>query len=525
MNHNKIVRLLGLSTVLGFTAMVQPIFAEGATPSVLSVNVKNEAFELKQEADRLIAQDKFDEALNQYEKALKSDPNVLSVSEKIQLARYYSWVDKLDEGIAVLQQLHKEQPNNSEVKTLLARFLSWKNNTNEAMRLSDEVLMQDPLNTEALHVKADLLAWNANASDSLAYYDKALERGDNFDIRLGYAYAQLSVGALDKAMLERAKLVPRFGYQTINLAKLDTAIEKAKKGELPTPTRRDSIDLPALSYYHDSDGNIVKTIRTTYNFNVNRFSGDVSYRHGEASNDTLSNRFDTLSVNAGTALYSSLRVHAGIGYVINHSDSINNTMTGHLGVNYYRGDWEGGAVLYREALLDTAGLVDNTIRMNGGEVYLSKAMEGHNTVYGSYAHRSYSDDNDANDLRVGIKHVLDFANPRVTVGYAIRYLDFERQSLGGYFDPNNFISHQIFAGMEYRDGKSTYYLDPYVGFQSFERYDTSSNDFYGGGSLRWRYQFTPKLYTEMNAEAGNYALEQAAGYNYYMVGARLNISF
>ncbi|MDP3464434.1 MAG: tetratricopeptide repeat protein [Sulfuricurvum sp.] len=525
MNHKKLYHLLSLSAAVVVGAIVQPVYVQAESSSVLSVNVQNKAFELKREADSLIAQDKIDEALIRYEEALKSDPTVLSVAEKIQLARYYSWVDKLDEGIVHLKQLREEHPDNSEVKTLLARFLSWKNNPKEAMRLSDEVLQSDPLNSEALHVKADLLAWNSNASDSLEYYQKALERGDNFDVRLGYAYAQLSVGELDKAISERSKLTPRFPYQTTNLAKLDDAIFKAKRGELPTVQSGNSIDLPALSYYHDSDGNIVKTIRTTYNFNVNNFSGDVSYRHGSASNGALSNRFDSISTNVGTALYSSLRAHAGVGYVIDRSNSTNNTMTGHVGVNYYRGDWEAGAVLYREALLDTAQLIDNAISMNGGEVHLSKALEGHNAIYGSYAHRSYSDDNDANDLRVGIKHVFDLTNPRVTVGYAIRYLDFERQSGGGYFDPDNFISHQLFAGLEYREGKSTYYLDPYAGFQSFDRYGASSNDFYGGGSIRWRYQFTPKLYSEMNAETGNYALDQAAGYNYYMMGARLNIAF
>lgn len=524
MSYKKKYHLLGLSTVILLSGITQPVYGKEA-PSVKSVNVNNEAFELKQEAERLLVQEKIDEALAKYEQALKSDPNVLSVPDKIQLARYYSWVDKLDEGIALLQQLHKEYPDNTEVEALLARFLSWRDNPKEAMKLSDDVLQRDPTNAEALHVKADLLAWNANASESLSYYQKALDRGDNFDVRLGYAYAQLSAGKLDEAIAERAKLVPRFSYQTANLAKLDTAIQNAKNGQLPQAQNSSSVDLPYLTYYHDSDGNIVKTLRTTYNFNVDNFTGDVSYRHGDARDGTLSNRFDTINANVGTALLSSLRVHAGVGYVTNRSGDTDNTMTGHLGANYYLGDWEAGAVVYREALLDTAELIDNAIRVNGGEVYLSKAVDDRNTIFGSYGHRSYSDDNDADDVRVGIRHVLDYANPRVTVGYAIRYLDFKRQSLGGYFDPDNFISHQLFARVEYRDGKSTYYLDPYVGFQSFDRYNESSNDFYGGGSIRWRYKLTPKIYSELSGEGGNYAMDQASGYNYYMLGAGLNFSF
>lgn len=524
MSYKKIYHFLGLSTAVLLGGILQPVYGAEAS-SAKSVNVNNEAFELKQEAQRLITQDKIDEALLKYEQALKGDPNVLSVSEKVQLARYYSWVDKLDEGIALLRTADKEHPNNSEVKVLLARLLSWKNNPKEAMKLSDDVLQKDPTNVEALHVKADLLAWNVNASESLSYYQKALERGDNFDVRLGYAYAQLSAGELDEAISERSKLVPRFSYQTVNLAKLDVAIQNVKNGQLPRAQSSSSLDLPYLSYYHDSDGNIVKTVRTTYNFNVKNFTGDVSYRYGDASDGRLSNRFDTINANVGTALLTSLRVHAGIGYAINRSGDTDKTMTGHLGTNYYRGDWEAGAAVYREAMLDTAVLIDNAIRVNGGEAYLSKAMGARNTIYGSYGHRSYSDNNYANDLKVGIKHVLDYTNPRVTLGYAIRYLDFERQSLGGYFDPNNFLSHQLFARVEYHDGKSTYYVDPYVGFQSFDRNNQSSNDFYGGGNLRWRYQWMPKLYSELNAEGGNYAMQQASGYNYYMLGARLNLSF
>lgn len=524
MSYKKIYHLLGLSTAIVLGGVVQPVYG-AETSFVKSVNVQNKAFELKQEAERLIVLEKINEALTKYEEALKSDPNVLSVPEKIQMARYYSWVDKPDEGIALLQQLHKEHPDNSEVEVLLARFLSWKNNPKEAMKLSDDVLQRDPKNAEALHVKADLLAWNSNASESLFYYQKALERGDNFDVRLGYAYARLSVGELDKAMSERAKLVPRFNYQTANLAKLDTAIQNAKNGKLPQAQNSSSLDLPYVTYYHDTDGNIVKTIRATYSFNVNNYTGNVSYRHGDASDGTLSNRFDTISANVGTALMSSLRVHTGIGYVTNRSGNTDNTMTGHLGANYYLGDWEVGAVVYREALLDTAVLIDKARRVNGGEVSLLKAVDDRNSIFGSYGRRFYSDDNDADDVKVGVKHVLDYTNPRVTVGFSVRYLDFKRQSSGGYFDPNNFLSEQVFAKVEYRDGKSTYYVDPYVGFQSFDRYSKSSNDFYGGGSIRWRYQLTPKIYSEFSGEGGNYAINQASGYNYYMLGAGLNFSF
>jgi hypothetical protein len=54
------------------------------------------------------------------------------------------------------------------------------------------------------------------------------------------------------------------------------------------------------------------------------------------------------------------------------------------------------------------------------------------------------DDNNSNDLLLSLRYALRRENPGINTGYRFRYLDFNRQSLGGYFDPEGFLSHQLY---------------------------------------------------------------------------------
>jgi hypothetical protein len=123
-------------------------------------------------------------------------------------------------------------------------------------------------------------------------------------------------------------------------------------------------------------------------------------------------------------------------------------------------------------------------------------------------------------------YTLLTGNPHLRVGYRFRYLNFERQSRSGYFDPNDFMSHQIFVACSAETGRLYGYLEPYGGLQSFRRNGVRSNDdLFGGVSGTVGYRVTNNLRAEFNGEFGNYALQTAAGFEYYQIGGRLLISF
>jgi hypothetical protein len=103
------------------------------------------------------------------------------------------------------------------------------------------------------------------------------------------------------------------------------------------------------------------------------------------------------------------------------------------------------------------------------------------------------------------------------------YLDFARQTRSGYFDPDNFISPQVFTTISFEREKLYGYLEPFLGYQTFHRYGDSSNDITGGGYGLLGIRLSKHFSLEVNAEGGNYDNDTAAGWSYYLVGSRLLI--
>jgi hypothetical protein len=113
----------------------------------------------------------------------------------------------------------------------------------------------------------------------------------------------------------------------------------------------------------------------------------------------------------------------------------------------------------------------------------------------------------------------------IVIGYRARYLDFRRQSRGGYFDPDNFISNSLFVNLYFENGPIYLYVEPYWGYQSFTRNEEGNYSYFGGGSGMIGYRFTNHLAAEAAAEGGSGALGAAGAWTYYQVGARLIITF
>ncbi len=102
-------------------------------------------------------------------------------------------------------------------------------------------------------------------------------------------------------------------------------------------------------------------------------------------------------------------------------------------------------------------------------------------------------------------------------------MNFNRQSGSGYFDPNDFVANQIFVSLSFEGDKFCLYIETYGGYQSFRRYGDNNAGFFSGGSGVFGLNLSKNVLLEANAEGGNYALGAAAGFNYYLVGFRLQI--
>jgi tetratricopeptide (TPR) repeat protein len=460
--------------------------------------------------DLLAGEEKFDQAAREYAAAL-SLSREFPAEERLRMARVLSWGKRLDAAVSELRSLLAEDPGNTEARIHLARSLSWKGRLSEAIEEADRVLAESPGNRDALLVKANALSWARDFGASIPIYLGLLEEGEDFDARLGLAYARLREGDLKAASEERERLKPRYPYQEKEATALSAALRGAKGPGVRV----------GYSYYADSDENRVNRYLASAVYRTGRWTFDGRIHHADADGPPGDAALSAVRIGAFTNLTRSFGIGGGAGLA-----RVEN------GESHVFGTWDmrteiriagatAGVAASREVLDATAEILRNRIRFLSLAAFLEYPLLRRLTVRAQYAYRDYSDENASDDLALSVRYAFDRTSPSVGVGYRFRYLDFDRQSGSGYFDPSGFTSHQGFATLYAEKGRWHVYLEPFFGHQSFDRFGTKKEEWFGGGNLAAGLRITRDVSLEVHGEGGNYALGTAAGFNYYLVGARI----
>jgi tetratricopeptide (TPR) repeat protein len=514
--------LLMILTLIGVCA--SPVLAEpagggrDAEPAELSSqataspgDARSEALARKERGDQYASQENYKQAAEEYVKALDVDPGAFNASERLKMAITVSWADRLDDAIHILRAILAEDPMNRAARVHLARVLSWADKLPEAEAEADLVLRDHPEDQEALLVKANVLRWRGDAGASIPVYEKALAQGENFDVRIGLANAYIAMGDGKNAEESAKPLKPQYPYQEKELKKLDEAFCGVKTSQ----------PLIQYGYYHDSDHNIVNRYALTYGLRMGTGEAGITYRLFDATDLTRRITAQDLLISTN-ARWGSISAGAALG--------VSRPGEGNIAVGSARLDKQAGwgsigISLSRELMTDTAPLIENKIVRTGEALSLVQNLTQRTSLSESYSHASYSDSNHADDMQAVIRQAITLSTPRVATGYRFRYLNFERQSNGGYFDPNHFIAHQIFASLSAEEGGWHASLEPYVGLQAFTRNaEYSSHGFFGvSGAAGWTMKKCTSF--EVTGEGGNYAGGTAAGFSYYLIGFSLKAYF
>jgi tetratricopeptide (TPR) repeat protein len=468
----------------------------------------------KELGDLYVHNDDLQSAADEYMRALSLYPN-FPQKERLQMAVYVSWADRYDEAIYILQNVLSENPNYQEARIHLARTLSWAGDNDKAIQEANTVLQNEPGHRDALLVKANALAWSGKPREAIPLYERLLAEREDFDARLGLAHACLAIGKKEAASRCRAMLEPSFPYQERELKKLNDAFSDAFRPTLDAE----------YSHYHDSDNNNVDRYSARIKFWMYGLDMDVWYRHTEARDDSRNNRADEAAVTAYKKPWDRIGIGAGVGVGQTGGDDNDTILTwsARTDINIYRG--QAGVVVTKSLFDETAELIENDIWATRTHVYLSQNLTDGWFAFLGYTYGDYSDDNYSNDVVFTVRYALHPPNPVWNIGYRARYLNFNRQSGNGYFDPNDFISNQLFTTFYYERNKFYLYVEPYFGYQSFRRNGENSHDIIGGGYGSIGYRLTDSLNIEGFAEGGNFSLDSAAGFEYYVIGAKLSVYF
>ena len=467
---------------------------------------REQALVHKKLGDLFSSREEYGKAADEFIRALSLAPQAFSEQERLTMAITISWAGKYDDATKALRSILSENPENKDARIHLAKVLSWSSNLSEAMAEADIVLKDHPDNQDALLVKANALRWRGDARASIPVYEKALAQGDAFDVRMGLAYAYLETGQKERAQETGRTLKPLHDYQKKELTRFSDAL---------CGVRAVHADIQ-YSYYRDSDDNQVNRYTLLSGFWIRDWETALSYRLTEAKDLLGRETAKDLWVRANTR-EGRFGANGGAGINSTNAGSI---FIGQISADANMGKWTIGAGTSREALTDTALLIRNRIVRTGGIINLSQTASSRLAFSESYARAGYSDDNESDDLQIGTRYSVMLSPVSAATGYRFRYLNFRRQSGGGYFDPDHFSSHQFFVSVSREmDG---YYaaLESYIGYQSFVRYGETTRGIIAGfsGAAGWRLKKCTSF--ELTAEGGNDASGTAAGFNYYQIGFR-----
>lgn len=518
-----VIAALLLISGIGYAASPAEMFRAGnveeavkfyqlAIASASSAQVKAEFH--KELADLFAEKEQFAKAAPEYVAALALYRG-FPVEQRVQMAVRISWGDRLDDAIRELRAVLADDPTNVVARIDLARTLSWKGAQDDALREVTMALAAQPENRDALLVKANALRWKGDYAEAIAIYRQLLAGGESFDAEVGLAYALLRSGHKGEAVKIARSLKPAYPYQERDLKGLLVEIDKITTSTVDT----------RYSYYNDTDNNQLNRYGVSYNFHQPAWNLAAEYLHDDARDD-----YRHLSENSlltGGYLKATDRISVGAGAGTHQVDEGTGTtlFSWRLNSDFEIGRGVAGVGVHKDLFNDTAELLENKIRVLAVDGYLSQRLANQLTLYGRYTYRSFSDANHANDITIGPTVSLWEKNPTIRAGYRFRYLDFDRQSGDGYFDPENFMSHQLIVSLDWTKDRFGLFLEPYGGFQSFDRYDDHTDNLFGGITGSISYRLTNRFRGEVNGEFGNYALGTATGFKYFLVGTHLAYSF
>ena len=468
----------------------------------------------KELGEQYVSQDRLDAASDAFGKALSLGRERFSLTERIRMAIYLSWADRLNDSAQELRLVLSTDPKNIGARTHLARVLSWSGELTEAVSQAEMVLKDAPDHQEAQLVKANALQWQGRYSEAIPIYNKILGTESDFDARIGLTYSFLATGQRTAAEKNLNLLKPANPRQEREIKKLAESVDRETKPK---------IDF-RYNFYSDSDDNRLDRYFLLSDFWLGNHLFGLNFRHTDARDKTRDNRAEDLSFRVYSHLTDQMAVGASLGFT-----QLGNRHTSNFPIGQFRLDarlFRGtvGANVTREVLSDTAELIENRIRMTNVGLYLSQPVTDRFSIYGGYGYKDFSDGNHANDLQLVSQYAI-YLSPRITIGHRFRFLDFLKQSRSGFFDPNNYVSNRAFASI-YFEGATYYtYLEGYLGHQTFRRNGIASDDFVHGGAGSVGIKPIPNLAVEVNVEGGNFAAGSASGFTYFIVGPRILFRF
>jgi tetratricopeptide (TPR) repeat protein len=488
--------------------------AESRGPAEAQATRNSSASHYKELGDQYVSQERFRDAADAYGQALALGREQFKLDDRVRMAIYISWEDRLDAAVDELRRVIVKDPAHVGARIHLARVYSWAGELDAAISQADAALRLSPGNPEALLVKADALEWKGKYGQAIPIYRKILEDRNRFDAGLGLSYALLSAGNQTGAGKNARSLAPSNARERTQLDKLQNEIDGIT---------RPKVDL-RYNEYRDSDHNYVDRYSLLYGVGLGNKNLELSLKRTNTQSRTADNASEAASFSVVSNVGEGLRFRIGAGLRRSGLVTKRNFATGQLRQDAIVSNATITGFASTDLLDDTSGLIDSHIRVTSYGGHVSKPWTDRFSTSGGYTYRTFSDGNRSQDVQFTPQYTL-VSLPRIAMGYRFRFLDFRGQSGSGFFDPDNYVSHRLFGSISVEKEKISTYFDVFTGKQRFVRYANPTDDWIVGGSAAVAFKPIRQLLIEVNAEGGDSVGESITGFKSSTVGLRVLYRF
>jgi len=430
-------------------------------------------------------------------------------------AQLLAWGKDYDGAIAMYRAVLRDHPSRAEARKGLAAVFAWKGLYEKSIVEYRKVLLQNPADREASLGLARTLAWKGDYRGSETVYRDVLNKdGTNKEARLGLGRTLWWSGdrrGADKELGEVLELEP--GNSEALALREKIRLEKG----------------PALSLdfivSEDSDSNHLEIYSVGgYYSPMAGLKLSLVFSEFEASRFFERSRAKSLGLRGSYRLAKKTTISSRLAFLsLDTPTNPTSEMTGASSVRQGLSDnFRAGAGYSHYALLDTAQLIRNNIRIDEFSAYLAG-----NAVYVDFTtgikYGDYSDGNTRKDFFIDISRNFEYYGIIFTAGYRLDYRDFADDLNNGYFDPADFFSHTFYgrARGSFYGGRIEFDALAGGGVQSFNTTSESTTRL----SLEVKGHITRDLTIRGRAKYARSALASAAGFKYEEYRAGLDYHF
>ena len=507
----------------------QQAYAAFRARAIAASRARNE----KVVADNTFEAGDLEQAAKLYLHALAVAPDAFYYDEKKEIATRLARANHKADAIAILEQLLSERRNDELAKLDITKLLSTLQPQTVTSKEVDAMLKQDSRNKYALLTKADGLRQQKQFRDSLAFYRRILQQGNDFDARLGLIYSLLAVGAKADAKQEFKLLSTEDGAQEEQYYELSNELDAST---------RPTVDL-LLNHYDDSDKNKSAEHGATIKVVVGNLDWIAEVRDKTATAieypvETPDTSVKTTamtkvySLSASTNVTDRLLLTGKYGRIDLMTDQRKSLNTGQLKFDVKTGSGVLSGNASWDVLNATTASIKSATQVAKKSIELTQPLTDRLKTDLSYAYKSYSDGNAANDFRASASFVIYQGLPQISLGYGFHRTNYKNPLVGGqqpsysYSAPQNLVAHQTMLTAYYESERFYVNVDIEYGREAFEKNRSKVKDQFRYNVATIGFKATRKLSFELNKESSNSTIANAEDtYNESTLGARVSYLF